>query len=107
MFLRPFGSKRLLASPSDCVFKNPLLCINMSKITVNPRFRSLTMQRYEFIFLNIKYLNGFSRPFPVGNSREKSGKIIVYKGLWLKVGNGRKKILYLISISRIFPPRLC
>ena len=79
----------------------------MSKITVNPRFRSLTMQRYEFIFLNIKCLNGFSRPFPVGNSREKSGKIIVYKGLWLKVGNGRKKILYLISISRIFPPRLC
>ena len=28
MFLRPYGSKRLLTSPSDCVFKidNLLLC---------------------------------------------------------------------------------
>jgi len=35
MFLRPYGSKRLLASPSDCVFKNPLLCINKSKIALS------------------------------------------------------------------------
>ena len=27
MFLRPYGSKRLLASPSDCVFKNQLFCL--------------------------------------------------------------------------------
>ena len=34
MFLRPYGSKRLLASPSDCVFKS-LLCINKSKIALS------------------------------------------------------------------------
>ena len=27
MFLRPYGSKRLLASPSDCVLKNKLSCL--------------------------------------------------------------------------------
>ena len=33
-FLRPAGSKILLASPSDCVFKS-LLCINKSKIALS------------------------------------------------------------------------
>ena len=32
------------------------------------------------ILLNVKNLYGFSRPFPVGNSREKSGKNQSTKG---------------------------
>ena len=38
MFLRPYGSKRLLASPSDCVFKK-LFCltfIHEPRLQVHP-----------------------------------------------------------------------
>ena len=67
----------------------------------------IAMQSYEQYLIEYQAIIRF---LPTISGRKWSGEIRqkpVYKGLLLKVGNGRKKILYFVSIGREFLLRLC
>ena len=71
----------------------------------SPLLDWIAMQSYENYLIEYQV---FIRFLPTIPGRKWSGEIRqkpVYKGLLLKVGNGRKKILYLVSIGREFLPR--